>query len=110
MKATLALAALVTAAVMLLMQAPAARADRPDDRGGLLGVGAVQAASAPTRPDDRPGTRGPGPAPIVIAAESRSGFDWGAAGIGALGAIGLCLLVATGLQLVARERGRHAAA
>jgi hypothetical protein len=128
MKATLILAALVAAAVTL---APAALADRPDDRGGLLGVGAVQRTSTATRPDDRaevrgpalaivmretaprpddrPGIRGPGPAPIVVGTQAPSGFDWSAAGIGALGAFGISLLVFAGAQLVVRERGRHAA-
>jgi hypothetical protein len=128
MKATLILAALVTAALTLV---PAALAERPDDRGGVLGVGGVQAAGTATRPDDRagvrgpalaivaqetalrpddrPGIRGPGPAPVVIAPQAPSGFDWGSAGIGALGAFGICLLVFAGAQLVVRERGRHAA-
>ena len=106
MKATLMLAALVAAALAL---APAALADRPDDRGGMLGVGAIETTSPPTRPDDRAGVRGPGAAPVVVTAQSPSGFDWGSAGIGAVGAFGICLLVFAGAQLVVRERGRHAA-
>ena len=105
MKATLMLAAVVAAVLAL---APAALAERPDDRGGMLGVGAIETTSSPTRPDDRAGVRGPGAAPVVVAAQP-SGFDWGSAGIGAVGAFGICLLLFAGAQLVVRERGRHAA-
>jgi hypothetical protein len=46
----------------------------------------------------------------VVSEQAPSRFDWGAAAIGALGAFGLCLLAAAGIQLAARERRRQAAA
>jgi hypothetical protein len=50
--AAFAIAAIVT---------PAALAERPDDKGGMLGVGrASVAVTSPLRPDDRPGARGAG--------------------------------------------------
>lgn len=120
----LTLAALVT---------PTALAERPDDRGGMLGVGAAAIASGSTRPDDRAGTRGPGsvggsqtavrpddlagvrgpgsiPTVFVASSSSRDGFDWDDAGVGAVGAFGIALLLLGGLQLAARGRRHHAAA
>jgi hypothetical protein len=43
---------------------------RPDDRAGLLGVGAISSdtSDGPVRPDDRGTARGPGP----LSAESRA--------------------------------------
>jgi hypothetical protein len=40
---------------------PAASAERPDNRGGLLGIGSIAGAvsAVPLRPDDRAGLRGP---------------------------------------------------
>jgi hypothetical protein len=89
--------------------APLAR--RPDDRGGMLGVGAT-AASHPTftRPDDLPGLRGPGGLPSVAAAHPQSAFDWSDAGIGAVTAFALALALFGGVQTFIRERRRHAAA
>ena len=84
---------------------------RPDDRGGIRGanVASVPTASAPTtvaaRPDDRGGVRGIGS--TIVAAPQVSlgggpGFDWGAAGIGAGGMLGLVLIV--GSLFVVRGR------
>ena len=120
---------LVAAALL----APAALAERPDDRAGLLGVGGtgttastatrpdnsgalrgpgafVAVVASPVRPDDRGDLRGPGAAPTVILTQAPAGFDWEDAGIGALGAFGLALLLFGTLQVVARGRDRHAAA
>jgi hypothetical protein len=65
---------------------------------------------ASVRPDDRAGVRGPGAAPTVILTQTPRGFDWEDAGIGALGAFGLALLLFGTMQVVARGRDRHAAA
>lgn len=120
----LAVSALVT---------PNALAQRPDDRAGMLGVGATAVTSGSARPDDRAGARGPGalvvsqsgvrpddlagirgpgsiPAVFVASGSSRDGFDWSDAGVGAAGALGLALLLLGGLQLAARGRRDHAAA
>ena len=66
--------------------------------------------ASPVRPDDRGDLRGPGAAPTVVLRQTSSGFDWEDAGIGALGAFGLALLLFGTLQVVARGRDRHAAA
>ena len=91
---------------------PTALAERPDDRGGMLGVGAAVITSSSTRPDDRAGTRGPGSLPTVgaMASSSGDGFDWADAGVGAVGAFGLALVLLGGLQVAARGRRDHAAA
>ena len=112
---------------------PTALAARPDDRGGMLGVGAAAVTSGSTHPDDRAdargpgavdrlqsavrpddlaGTRGPGSIPTVFVASSssRDGFDWDDAGVGAVGAFGVALLLLGGLQLATRGRRHHAAA
>jgi hypothetical protein len=104
--------ALVASALLV----PAALAERPDDRGGPIGVGGAaasvstsirpddraglrgpgarsQTATAPARPDDRAGVRGPGAAPTVPTTPAASGFDWSDAGIGALGAFGLAMVL-----------------
>lgn len=100
-----------------------ALAERPDDRAGMLGVGAIADQGAQTaspdwferaatvaieqqtavRPDDRAGARGPGAIgsePVSSPTTSGSdGFEWMAAGLGAgfvvaLGVLG-ALLVAS---------------
>ncbi len=61
--------------------APVAQAERPDDRSGTRGPGAVSAeqAAIATRPDDRAGLRGPGAAtsteaaPTVTRPDDRAG-------------------------------------
>lgn len=120
--------------VVAALLAPAALAERPDDRAGLIGVGGAVAASSASdrpddsaavrgpgafastietsvRPDDRVGVRGPGLAPTVVLTQTpSSGFDWGDAGIGALGAFGLALLLFGTMQVVTRQRRSHAPA
>jgi hypothetical protein len=57
MKGTISLLATVVA---VALTGTTLAAERPNDRSGLQGVGAVaEQDSAPTRPDDRPGARGP---------------------------------------------------
>lgn len=81
---------------------------RPDDRPthgpGLFATGS---SNDVVRPDDR-AWRGVGPAPTIVPVESTSvradGFDWGDAGIGALGAFGLGLLLVGGSVLVLRRQ------
>ena len=62
---------------------------------------------AAVRPDDR-AWRGVGPAPTIEPTESPlvpgDGFDWADAGIGALGAFGLGLLLVGGLLLAIRRQ------
>lgn len=125
---------LVSAVAVALVAASGAQADRPDDRGGPLGVGAVApglgatSATAPdlieravargsdasagpssVRPDDRGGAR---PIPIststpLIAAVPVDGFRWGDAAIGAAFASAV-LLLAGALALTIRQRRRFA--
>lgn len=101
---------ILTIAVAVLL-APAALAERPDDRAGMLGVGAT-AATQPTitHPDNLPVPRGPGAFPAVAAAEPQSGFDWIDAGLVAIAAIALALAGLAGARAFSRERHRHAAA
>ncbi len=100
---------LVVAVSALL--APSALADRPDDRAEARGPGALVASSA-IRPDDQAGTRGPGSIPpvVVAAGASADGFDWTDAGVGAVGAFGLALLVLGAHQVATRARSDHATA
>jgi hypothetical protein len=111
---------------------PTALAARPDDRGGLIGVGGTaagiatsvrpddranlrgpgaldQIATPSVRPDDRADVRGPGAVPTVFLTQSPSGFDWSAAGIGALGAFGLALVLFGGMQVLGHTRRSRAA-
>jgi hypothetical protein len=125
MRATLVItAALVTAAIA----APVAGAERPDDRGGMRGPGAIAslqpgaarqpdsrararpgelAVSQPTaivRPDDRPGSRGPGVLASVVVAPRASTFDWSDALLGGLGGAGIALLLTGGIFVAASHR------
>jgi hypothetical protein len=78
----------------------------------MIGVGSVtapaaDAASTSTRPDDRPGIRGPGalaagPTTVLVASD---GFDWGDAGVGLAGGVGVALVV--GALLVAATHRRR---
>lgn len=74
----------------------------PDDRTGVRGAGGEAASGSAVYPDDRTGARGIGPATIVIAPSS--GFDWGDAGIGAVGGVGMTLLFAGALILLTRRQ------
>ena len=119
----IALAVVVSASAILAAPGVAAR---PDDKPGMLGVGAVSASSETPaavtyfyaneratladsrralRPDDRPGVRGPG----VVGGQSVTGpttsgddgFEWTAAGLGAGFVVALGML---GAILVASMR------
>jgi|tagenome__1003787_1003787.scaffolds.fasta_scaffold20802644_2 hypothetical protein len=63
---------------------------------------APAAASAKLPPPDPPPSNHP---VVVVQTSPRSGFDWGDAGIGAAGGVGLAMLAAGGLVVVQR-RGR----
>lgn len=118
--------AIATTALALALAVPslAAAAERPDDRAGMLGVGAAQAVSSGvavasvTRPDDRAALRGPGAmdtrGPIetsVPVAAAVDGFDWTDAAIGALGALAVVVLAgALGVAAVRARQGGHATA
>jgi hypothetical protein len=103
-------ASVMLAALVLL--APNALAQRPDDRAGPIGVGAVTYADSSIRPDDRPEPRGPGSIPIVLVTSqpATDRFDWRDAGMGAVGALALALVLAGGLGLATRARRGHATA
>jgi hypothetical protein len=84
---------------------------RPDDRAGFLGAAVANAASSSAvRPDTGGGLRGAGAGSAEATSQGPSGFDWSAAGIGALGAFGVCLLAVAGVAVIGHERRRHAAA
>ena len=63
--------AISLALVGAALAAGSAQAERPDDRAGMLGVGAALAAGpAQARPDDREGMLGVGAATAAFAAQS----------------------------------------
>ena len=130
MRRAILIAASAVAAASLL--APAALAERPDDRAGKLGVGRAEVVTAaPTRPDDRAtrggleadeatrttrvlpddraGTRFPGAVPIVFATDTPSRFGWSDAAIAAVAAFGAALVILAAMRLVGRGGRRHAA-
>ena len=98
----LALAALVAG---ILVPSAAANAQRPDDRAGVRGPGAVSTHTA-IRPDDRSGLHGVGqvasPQAVTVPLRSTGGFEWNAAALGAGAALMLGLLAA-GMALGARR-------
>jgi hypothetical protein len=67
---------------------------------------APAAASAKPLPADPPGWPASTPTIQLVQAPPSSGFDWGDAGIGAAGGLGLTMLAMGGV-VVARRRGRH---
>ena len=91
--------------------ATAVQNDRPDDRPGLLGVGSVSTPveqPAAVRPDDRPELRGPGTTPPVTLAyptAADDGLEWGAPEIGTGVALAMALFAAAAL-LASRRRER----
>jgi hypothetical protein len=98
--------------VAAALVAPTALAQRPDDRAGTIGVGSVTAPATEvvgvsTRPDDQADPRGPGAISggLTTILVSSDGFDWGDAGVGVAGGLGLALL-AGGLLAVAAHRHR----
>jgi hypothetical protein len=114
-RTTLALAVLA-----LAVAGPAAALERPDDRGGPIGVGAVALAQASEvtviRPDDR-AVRGAGiaaaaaPSGVAVVAPASAGFDWADAAIGAIGGIAATVLAgALGVAAVRARQGGHATA
>ena len=91
---------------------------RPDDRAGLRSIGG---ASAPTagalslndsahavRPDDRAGLRG-SEASEPLATSSGGSFDWNDASVGALGAMGIYVLLGGFALLAVNNRRRRPA-
>jgi hypothetical protein len=111
---------------------------RPDDRSGVRGVEPVQsvtdvnamqqrvelekiqhmveadriaAASASTRPDDKAGFRGPGTVEsqsAELASVKGDGFNWQDASIGAGTAVGMALVLMSGLVLLKRRHSELA--
>ena len=117
-RSQIALVALVALGVVPAAQAEAfgrqsvpqqATATRPDDRGGILGVGTASATAAvvalrATRPDDRAGRRAVATAPGSWGTHGTPGFDWGIAAIGAAAALALMLVLAAALAVRRRPR------
>ena len=66
--------------------------------------GGTGVAQTTVRPDDRAGVRTSDPSPIVSVPSTGNGFNWGDAGVGAGGAIGLFLLMSLGVALGQRNR------
>jgi hypothetical protein len=87
--------------------------DRPDDRPGLLGVGGAVPASqveqqAAVRPDDRGELRGPGttpPATVFSPAVTDDGVQWGSVEI-ATGVALLMAVLAAATLLMSHRRER----
>lgn len=107
------LATLFVVAAMVALLAPVAQAGssprpvRPDDRGGLLGIGAVEAtkagAQATRRPNAVPDAADVRPVVVRIVPQPGDRFDWSAALLGAGAAAGLALILA-GSLVVMRTR------
>ena len=65
-------------------------------------------ASAVRHADDRAGVRGPGTVQTSqVVSSSGIGFDWGDASLGAGIALGIALILGSGLVLVRRSQGGH---
>jgi hypothetical protein len=122
-----ALGAMAGALIGAAIWTGTALAERPDDRAGMLGVGAVTSTTeaaeapipdaferaiarattdAPTRPDDRGEARGPGVLSVLPIATDAAvdDFQWSDASVGAAAAL---LTVACGAGLVAVRRDRR---
>jgi hypothetical protein len=134
MKAQRLVGAISVALVAAAIGAGAALADRPDDRAGMLGVGATSSSVGeqpshpndragmlgvgglssvevqtviPVRPDDRGGIRGPGPEAAEIPSVttfSDDGFQWEDAAFGAGAAFSLVLLGAGAMATIRHRR------
>jgi hypothetical protein len=88
------------------MNATAAPAVRPDNRGGTLGIGsASQSQPTAVRPDDRAGTIGIGATQTAQSAGSSSSTDWSSILVFGGVALGAMLLIAAGVAM-ARPRKR----
>lgn len=120
-RALLVPVALVAFGAALLASASVA-ATRPDDRAGVLGVGAQTVSPAAAHPDNRTGVRGVDTQPLTAAAahpDNRSGVrgvtpvaaepngtDWTTIGIGVgIGVAVLLMLVAAAFTI--RHGGHH---
>ncbi len=77
-----------------------------------LALGAIAPASASARFELNPpaptGTTSPQPAVEIVRVSAPGGFDWGDAGIGAAGGLGLTMLAAGGGLVIAGPRRRDA--
>jgi hypothetical protein len=71
------------------------------DASQFGGTGVTQTS---LRPDDKAGARTSEPSAIVSSASTGNGFNWGDAGAGAGGAIGLFLLLSLGTMISQRSR------
>ena len=115
MTRTKIIVAISLALVGAALAAGAAQAERPDDRTGMLGVGAVStdaaetAHSAVVRPDDRGAARGPGTisSPPLLTATGRTvgEVEWRDASLGAAAMLAAVLL-AGGIAHALRDRRR----
>jgi hypothetical protein len=65
---------------------------------------AVTPAVASAKFDLNPPPAHAAPPPVQVVHSSANGFDWGDAGIGAAGALGLSMLVVGGVVVVAGKR------
>jgi hypothetical protein len=82
---------------------PSSRRVKATVAAGLaLCATAPAAASAKLPPPDSPPSKDP---VVFVQTSPRSGFDWGDAGIGAAGGVGVAMLAAGGL-VVGQRRGR----
>ena len=68
---------------------------------------AQSVSSAVVHADDRAGVRGPGIVQTPQVVSSSSGFDWGDASLGAATALGIALILGSGLVLVRRNQSGH---
>ena len=115
MTRTKIIVAISLALVGAALAAGAAQAERPDDRTGMLGVGAVStdaaetAHSAVVRPDDRGAGRGPGTiaSPPLLTATGRTAgeLEWRDASLGAAAML-VAVLLAGGIAHTLRDRRR----
>src|SRR5262245_96325 len=108
MLATLFVVATMVAPLAAVAQAGSPqRPVRPDDRGGLHGVGAVQATNAGA-PATKPDAADVPPVVVRIEPQPRDGFDWSSALLGAGAAAGLALVLAGSSLVVTRTRAAGA--
>lgn len=87
------------------------QSDRPDDRPGVLGVGSASPAvqleqAAAVRPDDRVGQRGPGTTPpitLTYPVVGDDGFEWSSTELATVVSLLLALLATAGLVAIHRR-------
>jgi hypothetical protein len=93
-----------------IVQAQSTTVVRPDDRAEARGPGAFaqEQPSTIVRPDDRAEPRGPGAIeqPTIVVSRTSGGFDWGDAFVGAMGGLGMALLLTGALFLLLGQRTR----